>query len=245
VDLADEKSTDPSQKRMVQTQKARKTSEAPDSKLLGEQNQHVERQTVSKERLVVTPKPGAPAQPTEQQKQANAEKATRKTQSKDLSKLGLAILPKVEPDVRESPFSPPKKSSGQDGVLAQDYVKGFEEGERTVLSTKEYVFFGYFQRIRERLDLAWNRRLQKQLAKIWRKGRSLAADMDHTTRLLVTLDQGGVIVRVQTIEESGTRDLDEAAIRAFNDAGPFPNPPQGIVDADGRIRIRWDFVLKT
>ena len=35
-----------------------------------------------------------------------------------------------------------------------------------------------------------------------------------------------------------------AAIEAFKEAAPFPNPPAGIVESDGTIKIRWDFVLE-
>ena len=63
--------------------------------------------------------------------------------------------------------------------------------------------------------------------------------------MLVTLDNDGQIVRVQVVTESGTSDLDDAAIKAFNDAGPFPNPPKGLIGAAGKVAIRWDFVLRT
>ncbi len=69
--------------------------------------------------------------------------------------------------------------------------------------------------------------------------------MDYTTKLLVTLDHDGQIVKVQIMSQSGTRDLDDAAIKAFNDAGPFPNPPKGLVNNQGTIQVRWDFVLRT
>jgi protein TonB len=62
---------------------------------------------------------------------------------------------------------------------------------------------------------------------------------------LVALDKEGRITKVQIIGASGTRDLDEAATKAFNDAGPFPNPPSGLVDNGGQVLVRWDFVLKT
>jgi protein TonB len=39
-------------------------------------------------------------------------------------------------------------------------------------------------------------------------------------------------------------DLDSAAVEAFRQAAPFPNPPKGMVEADGTIKIRWDFVLE-
>ena len=49
---------------------------------------------------------------------------------------------------------------------------------------------------------------------------------------------------VQVLNDSGIRDLDDAAVEAFKEAAPFPNPPEGIVESDGTIKIRWDFILE-
>jgi protein TonB len=69
--------------------------------------------------------------------------------------------------------------------------------------------------------------------------------MDHRTEIMVVLDPNGKIVQVEVIGESGTQSLDTAAVEAFNRAGPFPNPPRGLVGSDGRVRIKWEFILKT
>jgi protein TonB len=160
-----------------------------------------------------------------------------------LSGLAIPILPSKEQLERKA--EPDEPNWANVGSLPQDYVKGLKESERTALNTKEYVFYGYFQRIRERLDRAWIPILREKLTKLWRTGRQLASDMDHTTQVLVVLNKTGEIVRVEVVSESGTRDLDEAAVKAFNQAGPFPNPPKGIVDPNGEIQIPWQFVLKT
>jgi protein TonB len=65
------------------------------------------------------------------------------------------------------------------------------------------------------------------------------------TKVLVLLDSKGNINRVQKLVGSGFNDLDDAAIEAFQKAAPYPNPPKGIVDADGFVRVRWDFILQT
>jgi TonB family protein len=69
--------------------------------------------------------------------------------------------------------------------------------------------------------------------------------MEHETKVVVILNKGGDVVQVKLVSESGTRDLDDAAIDAFNQAGPFPNPPKGIANASGVIEIPWEFVLHT
>jgi protein TonB len=47
------------------------------------------------------------------------------------------------------------------------------------------------------------------------------------------------------MSESGITDLDEVAVEAFRLAAPFPHPPKGMVDGDGTIKIRWDFIVET
>ena len=49
---------------------------------------------------------------------------------------------------------------------------------------------------------------------------------------------------MKVVGESGLHDIDEAALEAFRAAEPFPNPPKGIVEKDGTIKIRWDFILE-
>ena len=71
-----------------------------------------------------------------------------------------------------------------------------------------------------------------------------ASEGDKITRVIIILDDRGTLIRVQVVGRSGVTDLDDAAVEAFRAAAPFPNPPKGIVEADGTIKIRWDFVLE-
>ena len=41
------------------------------------------------------------------------------------------------------------------------------------------------------------------------------------------------------------RELDDAAVEAFRQAAPFPNPPKGLIETDGTIKIRWNFVVES
>lgn len=165
--------------------------------------------------------------------------------SQQLSRLGIPIFPKPDLGNGGGVGRAADAQWVKGDLLPQDYVRGLKESEHTALNTKEFVFFGYFQRIRERLDRAWAATLREHLYRMDRRGRHLASEMDHTTRTVVTLNSRGEIIRVRLVEESGTADLDEAAIDAFNQAGPFPNPPKGMVDTNGLIEIRWDFILRS
>ena len=49
-------------------------------------------------------------------------------------------------------------------------------------------------------------------------------------------------VDVANIIVSGT--LDAAAIDSFNQAGPFPNPPKGMIRG-GKAVVEWGFVVNS
>lgn len=217
------------ERRIVQTEQKEKSATAPERAMLGAQNQKADRETVSRNRQIqaASSRPVAPARSKSQE------------ESSSLAKFGLPVL---QP---KAPKPPEQQEAVAPSQRAFDYLPGVKEGDRTVLNTKEFVFYGYFQRIRRRLDQAWIPLLREKLMRLYRSGRQLASDMDHTTRVLVILSTGGEITKVLVLNESGSEELDDAAVKAFNKAGPFPNPPRGLVDEDGEVKIPWDFVLST
>lgn len=175
--------------------------------------------------------------------QPHAQKGTSKSKDVKLSDLGLKLAPK-----QNSNFEKERNWANAqlgESLRGGQYIQGMKEGETSALNTKEFVFFSYFDRVRRQLDQAWQPILREQIQRIYKTGRHLASNADYTTKTLVTLNKRGEIERVQVLEESGTFDLDQAAVDALNHAGPYPNPPQGLIGGDGRVQIRWDFILKT
>jgi TonB family protein len=173
----------------------------------------------------------APAEPTQKKPQVN------------LGDLGLKVA--VEPKKvfeRDQKWATPMLG---EGIPGGQYIQGMKEGETSALNTKEFVFYSYFDRVRRQLDQAWQPILRGQIQRLYQTGRHLASNADYVTKTLVTLSQKGEIVKVQVLEESGTFDLDQAAIEALNEAGPYPNPPKGLIGGEGTVHIRWDFILKT
>ncbi|HMN69310.1 MAG TPA: TonB C-terminal domain-containing protein, partial [Bdellovibrionales bacterium] len=43
---------------------------------------------------------------------------------------------------------------------------------------------------------------------------------------------------------SGDGELDQTSVESFKRAAPFLNPPQGMVESDGRIRLKYAFHLR-
>lgn len=133
---------------------------------------------------------------------------------------------------------------GAPTAASDDDLRDVQQGDRTILSTREFRYFSYYNRIKELLRQYWKPNVERQIARLWGKGKQVNED-ELVTRVLVLLDDSGKIQKISRIASSGITEIDEAAVEAFQRAGPFPNPPKGIVEEDGFVRIRWDFILKT
>lgn len=131
-----------------------------------------------------------------------------------------------------------------DPSQSDDYLKDVQSGLQTLLSTREFIYYSYYNRIKDSLRQHWEPNVREKVKIIYRKGRNIASAKDRVTQVLVTLDANGDLINVEVITRSGIEALDSAAEEAFRQAAPFPNPPAGMVESDGTIRIRWDFVLE-
>lgn len=147
--------------------------------------------------------------------------------------------------VKEQNGSRPDRTAGTEASSTSDYLRDVDPGVETMLNTREFKYYTYYTRIRRQLSQYWEPRVRDRLSKMFRQGRRISSDQDHITKLLIVLNDQGHLVRVQVLSESGVSDLDEAATDAFRSAAPFPNPPKGIVESDGTVKIRWDFVLES
>ncbi len=239
-----------SPKQVVESELAQNTEAPKDAKYLGERSQTAEQETKAK-MVDSFRKGGNPSMAGNQGKSLSL---------KDLApKSNNALRPPTEQELDGYQQEKKKYNVAQNqdsrmgnqsldnpGSATNDYLKDVKEGDRTMLSTKEFVYFSYYRRIRERLEVAWNSRLRSTLQGYMSPGgRQLASNRDYVTGVIVVLDRNGTITAVQLQQQSGAKDLDQAAVDAFNEAGPFPDPPAGLVDEKGEIRIPWNFILQS
>lgn len=166
---------------------------------------------------------------------------------KELSKLAGAMM---AAEVAKKP-SNAEKMGVENGDLnskgisaTNDYVQDVALGDFTQLNTVEYRFYGFFHRIRQKLEQHWGNSLREKSEALFRSGRRMPASQDLITSLQVTLNEKGEIVAVKILGASGVKELDDAAIESFNQAGPFPNPPKDLL-VNGKAVIEWGFVVKS
>lgn len=133
----------------------------------------------------------------------------------------------------------PEELARRDGSI--DHVEDVAEGDQTFLNTREYKYAWFFNRVKDSVQQHWDaadaHRRHDPYGRIY-------GVRDRVTVLEVTLNADGTLDDVFVSKDSGVAFLDEAALRAFRRAQPFPNPPPGLQDPDGRIRFRFGFYLE-
>ena len=125
-----------------------------------------------------------------------------------------------------------------------DYVRGLRENETSELNTQESIFFSYFGRMYNQLYGAWAPIIRKQIEQQSAAGRKFSIEDSFITRAMVTLSGKGEILKVQLLQESGNLELDQAAVIALNKAGPYPNPPKGMIDKNGNAQLPVRFIIR-
>lgn len=258
----------PKAKQIVNTEQTGKKIKPKNAKYLGKTDQTFDRQTVAKSNgsfkvAGLGVKTGAdvptPAKQTGIQKKIDeakkvAKKKVRKTPvTMKRTKITFEDLARAQQKTMKEMANPSRKlaskglrngSRGKTGLAKNnDFVEDLPLGDMTNMNTIEYKYYGFYHRIRQKLEQYWGRNLREKAKTIYASGRRIPASENKITSLRITLDEAGTIVDVHVKSTSGVKELDDAAIEAFNQAGPFPNPPKGMM-VNGRAQIEWGFVVK-
>jgi TonB family protein len=239
---------------IVNTEREGVEEKPTDSRFLGEKNQIVDRQTIA-EKIDTFNKAGVG------EKDKKSIKSTEKLQEKRSQKLapqkislenfGVGNLvvqanPLVKEEMDEEVGGLKTGSNDSKGVSSNnDYIEDVQLGDVTKLNTVEFKYYGFYHRIRQKLEQFWGRSLREKTEKLFQSGRTLSGNDDHITSLQIYIDAEGEIIQVLIKGTSGIKELDDAAVESFNQAGPFPNPPKGMLNKDGVAVIKWGFVVKT
>ena len=146
----------------------------------------------------------------------------------------LASLPPpwafTNKDGLQDPVPAAHMSAARSGAPQNDWLDE-ERANEVALNTKEYLYNGYIQRIRRLVNFYWQQNLDNLPRSVHLSRTS------YSTTVLPVLDGLGALESIDVVEESGSTPLDNAVLRAFRVAGPFPNPPEGLIEDDGRVYL--------
>lgn len=127
------------------------------------------------------------------------------------------------------------------GAAANDHLQDVAEGEGTFLNTREWKYASFFNRVKQSVGQQW------QPGNVLRQRDptgNVYGGRDRNTVLTVTLDQTGRLKDAFVEKSCGLDFLDLEAVKAFERAQPFPNPPPGLLATDQTIRFQFGFYLE-
>lgn len=127
------------------------------------------------------------------------------------------------------------------GAAANDHLQDVEEGDGTYLNTREWRYASFFNRVKQSVGQHWNPNAQLRLRD---PTLQIYGGRDRQTLLQVTLTADGRLKDAWVEKSSGLDFLDLEAIKAFERAQPFPNPPAGLIASDETVRFRFGFYLE-
>lgn len=127
------------------------------------------------------------------------------------------------------------------GAAANDHLADAEEGDGTYLNTKEWKYASFFNRVKQSVGMHWDPgaplRQRDPTGNIY-------GGRDRYTVLNVTLTDRGNVKEIFVEKSSGLDFLDLEAIKSFERAQPFPNPPPGLITADAKVQFSFGFFLE-
>jgi len=101
------------------------------------------------------------------------------------------------------------------------------------LNTHKIQFAGYLNRIRRLVNFYWTQNVKN----LPLSARATLRRPSYNTSVYVVLTDSGRLEAFEVIRASGSQYMDRAVKQAFEIAGPFPDPPAGLVASDGRVYL--------
>ena len=234
-------------KQVVQTDASKKANPPKDAKFLGKQNTNFERE--SKARKTGQHKAAGKGSRDAVANLSSQKAIQPKSKKVSFSDLGVKKIMRPKNMDRSNQRLNQAKKGLKNGQVSQtglarssDFIEEVPLGDFTRLNTQEFKFYGFYHRIRQKLEQFWGAKLQEEMERLYRSGRTIASGRNLLTSLVIKMNSKGEIVHIQLNSTSGVQELDEVAITSFNEAGPFPNPPKNMLK-DGVATIKWGFAV--
>lgn len=213
------------------------------AELLSDRLQRVHRQTRAQLPGRTENKTLEAAKPQEQKRTGGSSKTTTKRLSElspsiegpldfSFSKNGLMASPSLRPVLQS-----------RIGSELPDHIA---VGEITALNVDRFTYSSFFLRFEDIFRHRWEQYVQEAIARTPSAVFSRALDPRWRTEIELVLSSQGEVEDVLIFKEAGLKDFDQAVVRALKEARIIPHPPKGLINSeDGRIRLRFGFVVKT
>lgn len=119
--------------------------------------------------------------------------------------------------------------------------ENIRRGDFTALNTDAHIFYTFFARIKDQIRYRWINRVEFIIDNTNANEVKNKNQQVWQTQIEVVLDPQGRFISASVMKSSGLSGLDKAAVLAFKDGAPFPNPPQELIKSDGKIYLDYAF----
>ncbi len=120
-----------------------------------------------------------------------------------------------------------------------DHLPGVEQGDHTALNTRKWKYATFFNRMKRQVAQNWH---PEKAYRLRDPNGNIYGTKDRMTVLTVSIEPDGSLKKVIITGPSGVEFLDDEAVKAFELAEPFPNPPDALVDHESNlITFRFGF----
>lgn len=186
------------------------------------------------------PTEDAPSEPSEATEETDAEPSEDAVDlgEAETAEEGVVKKPsKGEVNPREL-FPSMDNAPSMAGGGGVDYLRNVDEGDKTLLNRKKSRYWSFMQRVEQQVEQEWapheEYRRRDPHGKVY-------GVKDRYTNLHITLNGDGTLRKLFVSKPSGLDFYDDEAVRAVRAAAPFPNPPEGLKDANGLIHFSFGF----
>lgn len=156
------------------------------------------------------------------------------------------------------------KSTDKDGYRSVDISKDLQElnrlnsgestigttlpndvrvGSFTALNTDRHLYYSFYSRVDTAIRYRWESRISNALQALGPAALMNLSNQNWTTHVEFLLDENGFVKKALIMKESGVVPFDASAVRAFEEAAVFPNPPKEMVQDDGYIHLKYSFTV--
>jgi TonB family protein len=121
----------------------------------------------------------------------------------------------------------------------ENFIPEVKPGNQTELGTRAAPFAAYIARMHRGIHKLWGFGVLEDWDK--KSASNPLNDMELWTMIEIVLNGDGTIDKLTIVRPSGFLPFDVAAMDVVMSAGPYPDPPQAIKSANGKIYLHWRF----
>jgi protein TonB len=178
------------------------------------------------------PRPAQPRQPAVAPPVAETRRPISPQGDRPAAEPAPAPVPLQPPSLEQLTTLAPRTMARIDSDWRRKLREGVQKGDTVWLDTEQDLLISFFKRFRNNIYNVWNypeRARQRQ-----EEGRCL---------LRIVVSRQGTIVSVDLLESSGSRDLDEEAMRAVHKGAPYGPLPSSYPHPQLNIMAYFNYSL--